>query len=261
MNWLRGVLAHPATREVDLDSQECTEARNEIIRQNGYLRRIYEAWYDKVVGSIPEGDGGILEIGSGAGFFSDYFDSDDLITSDIIPLEGTDLTLDAQDLRQAFQPGSLRAITMVNVLHHLPHVRRFLNGAGQVLRQGGVVSLVEPWVSEWSSFIYRNLHHEPFEPARRDWNFESSGPLSGSNQALPWILFVRDRERFETEFPEFEIATIRPIMPFVYLLSGGVSMRPLQPEWMFDAWRTIEESLSPLSPALAMFAHIVIRKR
>ena len=121
-----------------------------------------------------------------------------------------------------------------------------------------MISAIEPWVSGWSRLIYSKLHHEPFEPRREDWSIEATGPLSGANQALPWILFSRDREQFEAEFPQFEIVSVRPTMPFSYLASGGVSMRPLQPGWMFGFWRFFDWVLKH---PMAMFAHIVIRKK
>ena len=57
----------------------------------------------------------------------------------------------------------------------------------------------------------------------------TSGPLSCANDALPWIIFVRDRVTFEREFPHWHIELVKPIMPFRYLLSGGVSLRSLNP--------------------------------
>lgn len=259
MEWLKRKLAHPlAPKDVDLDSPECTEARKRIIRETPFLRKIYELWYRTIVSGIPPGDRPVLEIGSGAGFFREFFEGDELITSDIIPLRDVRRVLDAQKLDEEFEAESLRAITMVNVMHHLPDVRKFFAASASVLRNGGVLSVIEPWVSIWSRLIYSKLHHEPFQPRRKDWGFESSGPLSGSNQALPWILFSRDRAQFESEFPQFEIMSVKPMMPFSYLVSGGVSMRPLQPAWMFGFWRFVDWMLKR---PMAMFAHIVIRKR
>ena len=37
-------------------------------------------------------------------------------------------------------------------------------------------------------------------------------------------MFVRDRERFAREFPEWQVRVIEPMMPFRYVLSGGVSL-------------------------------------
>jgi hypothetical protein len=118
--------------------------------------------------------------------------------------------------------------------------------------------MIEPWVTPWSRFIYRHLHHEPFDPLVKDWEFSSSGPLSGANIALPWIVFGRDRRVFEREFTQWRIEKIRHDMPFAYLLSGGVSLRSLMPGWSFHAWRKLESLLSPYYECCAMFAKIVL---
>src|SRR5437870_8166877 len=88
----------------------------------------------------------------------------------------------------------------------------------------------------------------------------SSGPLSGANGALPWILFRRDRAKFEWEFPQFQIELLRPTMPLRYLLSGGVSMRTLTPKMLFHFWKGVESAFR-LEPSCGMFAAILLRKR
>ncbi len=50
------------------------------------------------------------------------------------------------------------------------------------------------------------------------------------------------------------------MMPFRYLLSGGVSLRGLAPAWSFGIWRQIENALGLWSSQLAMFAQIVLRR-
>ena len=81
--------------------------------------------------------------------------------------------------------------------------------------------MVEPWVTFWSRFVYGRLHHEPFHPESVSWSFPSSGPLSGANIAIPWIVFSRDRTQFEKEYPELQIEQVRPFLQGRYLLSGG----------------------------------------
>lgn len=110
---------------------------------------------------------------------------------------------------------------MVDVYHHVPDVECLLAEAVRPLAPGGCLAMVEPWVSSWSWLIYAHLHPEPFEPNAVDWRFASSGPLSGANSALPWLVFQRGRARFAKRFPELRIATIRPGFPFSYLASGG----------------------------------------
>ncbi len=104
--------------------------------------------------------------------------------------------------------------------------------------------MIEPWVSTWSRPIYTHLHHEDFDPDAKNGTFAATGPLSAANGALPWIIFQRDRQKFESEFHELEIQTVRPFMPLRYLVSGGVSMRQLTPESTFDLWRKLENWLT-----------------
>jgi hypothetical protein len=120
--------------------------------------------------------------------------------------------------------------------------------------------MIEPWVSPWSRFVYTHLHHEPFQPETASWELPSSGPLSGANGALPWIIFARDHLQFEQQFPHWRIELIKPIMPFRYLLSGGVSLRGLAPGWSFGIWHRIENALNRWNNQLAMFAQIVLRR-
>jgi hypothetical protein len=150
---------------------------------------------------------------------------------------------------------------MTNVLHHLPNPRIFFAEASRCVRPGGVVSMIEPWSTSWSRLVYRRLHHEPFEPDTPSWNTVSSGPLSGANGAIPWIVFERDRTVFEHEFPEWQIERVNPMMPVAYLLSGGVSLRSFVPGWSFAPIRGVERALGGWKRRPAMFAHIVLRRR
>ena len=79
--------------------------------------------------------------------------------------------------------------------------------------------------------------------------------------AMPWIIFERDRRIFEREFAEFHIQTIEPMMPFRYLLSGGVSMRQLMPAWTYSFWRYMERFFRPCMSSSAMFAKIVLVRK
>jgi SAM-dependent methyltransferase len=179
-----------------------------------------------------------------------------LITSDLLQCDGVDLVLDAGQL--PFGEGTLRGIAMTNVLHHVPDVRAFFRDAARCIRPGGAIAMIEPWVTPWSRVVWGRLHHEPFVPEAADWTFPSTGPLSGANGALPWILFERDRARFLREFPAWRVHSVEPRMPFRYLLSGGVSMRPLLPGLAEPVCRRIEQALSPWAHRLAMFARIVL---
>jgi len=249
-------MVHPLVRGIDTDDPRAIPLRRRLIQERPFLRRIYDEWYATVAESLPAGPGAVLELGSGAGFLKDLIPG--LVTSELSVQEGVRLVLDGQMMPIA--TGALRAVVMTNVLHHLPESRRFLREAARTVRPGGRLVMIEPWVSKWSAFVYRQLHHEPFVPDAATWEFPPGGPLSAANIAVPWILFVRDRSMFEREFPQWRLQVLRPSMPFRYFVSGGVSARALTPSWTFAAWRSFERMLEPWMNHWGMFVHIVLER-
>jgi SAM-dependent methyltransferase len=234
-----------------------TEKHREIIRRKRFLRYIYEEWYGGIAERLPAVDGAVLELGSGPGFLKEFIPR--IITSEVIPFPGIDMVVDAAAI--PFKTSSMRAIVMVDVLHHLPDPRAFLGEANRCLAPGGAVIMVEPWVSGWSSFVYKWLHHEPFDPMAVQWETQVDGRLSGANSALPWILFKRDRPLFESEFPDLVLDPVKLIMPFRYIFSGGTSHSTLMPFWSFGFWTWLEKILDPMMEKLAMFAIITLKRK
>jgi SAM-dependent methyltransferase len=253
---LRLVLAEPATRGVDIDSPSCTELRAEILRTKRPLREIYHDWYRALAARIPENDAPALELGAGAGFLDRYVAQ--LVKTDLLPVAGLDAVADAHHL--PFRSESLRAIVLNNVLHHLPRPSEFLDEAERCLMPGGRLVMNEPWVTPFSRLIYTRLHHEPFDPVAREWGFGAGGALSTANGALPWILFDRDRHLFRSRHPGLRVVGVQVWMPFRYLLSGGLSVRALQPAWSFRLWRALESAMTPLNGALGLFALVTLER-
>ncbi len=251
------ILVHPLMRGMNIDDPRTTHRRKLLIKSKPFLRKIYEEWYRFLICELPVGEEPVLEIGSGPGFLKELIP--ELISSEVFYCPGVDLLLDGHQL--PFSDASLRAIVMTDVFHHLILPRKFLETAGRCIKRDGVLLMVEPWVSPWSRIIYSYLHHEPFDPDTPNWELTSAGPLSTANGALPWIIFDRDRERFESEYPEWQIRSIEPVMPFRYLLSGGVSLRSLMPGWSFGFWRQLENFLSPWMATWGMFAQIILVRK
>ena len=251
---IRFFLAHPLTRGLDIDDPHTTEIRRQIIREKSFLRQIYHEWYAAIANRLSAREGPVLELGSGAGFLKDFVPA--LITSEVFHCPGIDVVLNGMEL--PFANGALQAIVMIDVFHHIPQPRRFFTEAARCVRPGGVVLMIEPWVTSWSQLVYTRLHHEPFQPQAKQWEFPERGPLSGANGALPHIVFARDRIQIEHEFPMWRIHEIEPMMPFCYLVSGGVSLRSLMPGWSFKYWRGLENLLQPAINNLAMFAQILL---
>lgn len=250
-----GILSHPLTRGIDVDHPQSTILRRQIIHEKAFLRRVYSEWYGLICRHLPSEDAQVLEIGSGAGFLKQVIPQ--VITSEVFHLEGVDRVEDATAL--SFADSSLDAIVMTDVLHHVPDVSQFFAEAARTLRDDGSVVLIEPWRTRWSQWVYTHLHHEPFRSDTDDWRLPSGGPLSMANGAIPWMVFVRDRKRFERENPDLTIEVIEPLMPFAYLASGGVSLRALLPGRAYPSIRGFERRV--LRERGAMFALIVVRRR
>ena len=239
---------------LNLDDPNTTLIHREIILSKPFLKKIYLKWYMDIMNrthDIPVQK--IVEIGSGGGFIKDIYP--DVITSDIMPLKVCDMTFAAEQM--PFQNESIGAIVMVNVFHHIPDCKEFLNEAMRVLPPNGKIIMVEPYNCIWSRFINNTFHHEPFD-VTANWEFESNGPLSSSNQALPFIVFERDYEKFAKLFPKLKIKEINCHSPISYLLSGGVSMKSLVPNLLFNLIHTFEKIIS--SRRFNMFATIEIVK-
>ena len=253
---LRRWLAHPLTASLKVDDPATTELRKRIIASKPILKSIYKEWYGMLARGLPAGEGRVVELGSGGGFAAEFIPG--LITSEVFALPGVQLVGNGQAM--PFANESLRAIVMKNVLHHMPRVRLFFAEATRCLRTGGEIRMIEPWVTPWSRQIYKRLHEEPFDAEAREWEFAESGPLSGANVALPWIVLSRDREQFDAEFPRLKIKSVQPMMPFRYIVSGGVGMRSLIPGFTQGVWAGLERWLAPQMHRLGMFALIVLQK-
>lgn len=253
------LLAHPLVRGKSPDDPETTVLRQRIIRSKGLLSALYQEWYERLVAAVPPKavcPGEVLEIGAGGGFLRELMP--ECISSEIFVVPGLDLVLDAQAM--PFADDSLRGIVMVDVLHHIPDVGLFFSEVERVLRPGGVVAMLEPWNTAWSRLIYKYLHSEPFEPDVISWSFPSSGPLSGANGALPWILFERDHNIFKQRFLELRLKGITLDYPICYLLSGGVSLRSFAPGMVFRPLRLFESGLKPFMKYFAMFSLIILER-
>ena len=247
-----------ASQIANLDDPQNIHILRAIIKRKPFLIKTYKNFYHQLltkITTIPP-DGKIVELGSGASFLKEY--NPRIITSDVLPYDGVVMVFSALDM--PFEDNSLSAILMVDVLHHIKDSRQFFREASRCLKNGGKIVVIEPANTCWSSFIYKNFHHEPFNP-RGYWGFEEGGPLSGANMAIPWIIFYRDRELFSTEFPQLVVRDLKNHNPLRYLISGGLSMRQLLPSYLYNLVEFTEWLLSPLNNYLGMFLTIEIEKR
>jgi SAM-dependent methyltransferase len=240
-----------------LDDPQSSIQHGELIRSKIFLNKLYREWYHYLIRRIehlPEGK--IVELGSGGGFIKELLP--DVITSDVMPLPGNDMTFSAEEM--PFDDNSLASIFMIDVLHHIPDCRAFFSEAQRVLQPGGMIIMSEPANTLWSRFFYKNFHHEPFDP-KSGWEIENStGPLSGANGAIPWIVFNRDIELFHQEFSQLSLVNLELHTPLRYLISGGLSYRSLLPHQLFGMLTKLEKLFTPIYAWTAMFQLIEVAK-
>lgn len=228
----------------------------DILRQKRSLYHFYKEVYEsyaKVLKSVPAG-GLAVEIGSGGGFVKEVVP--EMVTSEIETVTGIDAVVDATQM--AFKEGELRAIFMMNVFHHIPDVSRFLDEASRCLKPGGKLFIMDQYRGWLSDFIFKNIHHEPYNPSAKEYIFPSSGRLSGANGALAWMVFERDRKLFSTRFPKLKIIRYEPHSPFRYWLIGGLKPWTLVPSFLFRFFTQLDYFLATLFPRMCSFVNVEI---
>ena len=245
------------SQNYDLDDPRRTLEHHEIIMNKPFLKKIYIDWYNEFIRKSKEikGEGIFLEIGSGGGFLKEVFP--EVVTSDILELPTVDKICSAEKL--PFEDNSIRSIMMLNVFHHIPRPYLFLREAQRTLIPVGRIIMIEPANTLLSRFIYKRFHHEPFIPDG-GMEIESGNPLSNSNQALPYIYFEREKDKFDTDYPLLKINSIRYHTPFRYAISGGLSKKAMLPDFLYGFVKFLELLVSPFAKQLGLFCSVEIEK-
>ncbi len=242
---------------LDLDSPDASIQHSQLIRSKLFLREIYREHYQYFRSEIaPVPAGAVVELGSGGGFIREVLPA--ALTSDVVRLPDASLVMSGLSL--PFADSSISAIVMINVLHHLQDVGAFLHEAQRALKPGGKIVMVEPANTLFSNFIYRNFHHEPFDPAQVGWTLPKGGRMSVANDALPWIVFCRDRAKLSREFPDLAVRHVRNFMPLRYILSGGVSKPQLLPDLLYGPLCWAERVLQPFNNLCGLFMKISVER-
>jgi SAM-dependent methyltransferase len=253
----RQILDEPSLQGIDPGTPEWFAQQRRLIEQRPLVKRCYDLWYRLQADdarNVP-GDGPVVELGSGSSYLNEYVP--DLIRSDV--QEGiVERVIDARDL--PFEDSSVRAILMSHVFHHIPDIPRFLREAERVLVPGGVISMVDVTHTPLARFFFDRFHPEPYDDRMREWAFDQTHQMMDSNQALTWIVFDRDRKRFENEHRSLKLEE-RKYLPWLgYMLSGGLTRRSVIPSFLAPPLRLLEDALSFSHPLFALHWYLRLRK-
>jgi hypothetical protein len=122
---------------------------------------------------------------------------------------------------------------------------------------------MEPYVS-WLSFpVYRFLHAEGMEwdtDPFFEQSLERKEPFEG-NQAVPTLIFRKQREKFLEAFPRLRIIRQETMDIFLYPLSGGFHNQSLCPLFLWRPLESLERMLRPFNRFLAFRLFVVLEKQ
>jgi len=238
-------------------SREYFAAQRKLILSRRALKWCYDQWYARLIADVRSAPPGgiVLELGSGGSYLKQIEPS--IVTSDVTA-GVADTVIDGRCL--PFADRSISALLLTHVLHHIPDVDRFFREADRTLMPGGVISMIEVAHTPFARYFFRNFHPEPYQDDRTEWSFEQTDAMMDSNQALSWMVFVRDRRIFEQRYPGLTIEALSYLPWFSYLAAGGVTGVCLSPGILGYLPPLIEFALRPLTPLFALHWHIRVRK-
>lgn len=219
------------------------------------VRRVYARWFTALRGACASGP--IVEIGCGAGFFKELHP--ELIATDVTRNAHADVTARAESL--PFGTASVGNVVLVDVFHHLPHPAGFLAEAARVLRPGGRIAMIEPWIGLVARFFYRYVHHEDLDltvdPAA-PWPDGSKTPMEGNN-ALPYLYFKAGGELERSGLP-LRVLRREPFAALPWVLSGGFQPLDLLPGRMVGAAERLDRLLSLPGDLTALRSLVVLER-
>ena len=246
---------------INLDSADRLAMHEKMLEKRKMIAGVFKEFYETCMNYNAKyfaGNGIQLEIGSGVGQIKKYYP--DVVTSEVIESSLVDMVIDSQNMN--LKDNSVRAIYGMNCFHHFSEPRKFFKECERVLNPGGGVVLVDPYYGFLSNLFYkRAFKTEFFDKEQPFWNTEASVMLD-ANQALTYIVFKRDREKFTKEFPNLEIVEMKVFNNYVrYVCSGGLNFKQLLPNFFIPILKFVEIVISPINKIFGLHHVIVLRKK
>jgi SAM-dependent methyltransferase len=238
------------------------EEHREIWKEKAVLSAVYAVWFDALLAPVARG-ARVLEVGAGPGFLSDHarLKRPDLrwVASDVtfVPWNG----LVADGLALPVRTAAVDAVLAVDLVHHLARPAAFFREVARVVRPGGHLSVVEPWVTPLSFPIYRWLHQEGCTPGLDPWSPFGPGAKDAfeGDAAVVWRL-VRDTPAERWRELGLEPPGTVVLNGFPYVLSLGFRRGSLLPPSLVAPLLRLDRATRSLASWLGLRAHVTWRR-
>lgn len=256
------LLRDPSLQNIDIDGQNRFALHIKMLHRKKMLRDVFMNFHHlfrKLDRQFLWAKGLQIELGAGICPMRDTYP--DVMATDVVDGAHLDHMLNAESME--LDDSSVRVFFAQNSFHHFPHPDRFFMELERVLVSGGGAILIEPYHGIFATFLYKRLFKtEGFDKTYPSWETPVAGPMNGANQALSYIIFVRDRAEFERKHPTLKIVHLERCGNYLsYLLSGGLNFRQLCPDVLSPFVEIIQWCLSPFNRWLALHHIVVIRKQ
>lgn len=254
-------LRDPSLMSMDVDGTERLRLHRIMLDKKPMLREVFTEFHH-TFRSLDErffsANGSRIELGAGIAPVRDSYP--DVLATDVVYGPHLDRVINAE--KMGLPDASVRAFYGQNCFHHLPHPDQFFLELDRVLAPGGGVILLEPYYGPIASFMFKRLFKtEGFDKKTPLWDTPIAGPMNGANQALSFIIFIRDRTDFTKKQPTLKIVHQELCSNHIkYLLSGGLNFKQLCPSKLSPIINIIQRILSPFNRWTSLHHIIIIRK-
>lgn len=208
------------------------------ITKDDYLRTLFTDELNAIRNAVTAKNvSKIIEIGAAGGITKIVWP--EVLTTDVRMGPGIDEEMTAEVINAADE--SVDVLFGMDALHHARDPRAHFRELERALKPGANAIYIEP---NWNSFsilcfkyLLKYLHPEPYDTKQSEWEIKNDDPMMG-NQAQAFNIFIRDINKFNTEFPNLKVEILEPIKGLSFLLSGGVHTRlPIPSSFILKLYR------------------------